>query len=170
MTDSLPEGDYQAVVFDPVASRQNLAQGGLGLVGGPGRDQSPSIGNPMHVRVNADPRLTKRFRHDEVRGLAPDTFEREEIVDFVWHATVEAFHQVAANFANATRLGAIKADRVDQLLDFLRLHREYLDRSPRFREQPRRSNRGGPVVGAQTQDTADESKEGVVLLGGHQRE
>src|ERR1700722_19809734 len=163
MTDRLPEGDYQAVVFYPVTPRQDLAQSGLGLVGSPGHDQPPSIGNPMHVRVNANPRLAKRFRYHEVRGLAPDALECDEIVDLIRHATIEAFQEVAANFANATRLGAIKADRVDQLLDFLRLHREHLDRSPRLREQPRRSNRSGLVVGAPAQDTTDEGEEWVAL-------
>ncbi len=58
----LAEADEQIVVFDPVLLGKFRAQRDLGLLRCFRVDIAPTIGDPMHVRVDADARflVTKR--------------------------------------------------------------------------------------------------------------
>ena len=96
MTNRLAECDQDSVVLEPMPRGQHSAQRNLRLVGRLGAHQAPSIRNTMHMSIDADTRLRVRLGHDQVRGLAPDAFERQQRVDLVRHASVEFVDQVAA--------------------------------------------------------------------------
>ena len=74
MANRLAECDQDSVVLEPVAARQNFAKRDFGAVGGFGFDQTPSIGNAMHMSIDADSRFGERLGHDQVGGFAADTF------------------------------------------------------------------------------------------------
>ena len=164
MTNRLAECDQDSVVFNPMPRGQHGAQRDLRLVGSFRAHQAPSIRDAMHMSIDADTRLRVRLGHDQVRGLAPDAFERQEGVDLVRHASIEFLDQVAANSADDPGLGAIKADRKDEPLESLRRQREYRLRRMRSREQSDGRRRRGRVLGAQTQDARNQCAKRIAML------
>jgi hypothetical protein len=70
----------------------------------------------MDMRIDANAGLAKRLRHNEVRGLAPDAIECQQVIDIVRHFAAELVDEVAADSANHARLGVIEPDRIDELL------------------------------------------------------
>ena len=117
MTNRLTEGDQDSVVLEPVAPRQHLAERNLSSVGRFGFHQAPSIGNAMHMSIDADSWLRERLGHDQVGGLAADTLEGHQQIDLIGHQSVKLVDQVAADSTNHPRLGAIETDRIDEALE-----------------------------------------------------
>src|SRR5437773_759873 len=96
--DVLAEGDEEVVVADPVSLRELGPERHLGLLGRPRPHVSEAVGDPVHVGVDADPRLAVAHRHDQVGGLPPDALQREERVDLVGHAPPEALEDVCVRY------------------------------------------------------------------------
>src|SRR5262245_738728 len=53
----LPVSDEQIVEDNPVSGRELTAQGHLGFLGRARADVTESIGDPVHMRIDSDPRL-----------------------------------------------------------------------------------------------------------------
>src|ERR1700687_3267218 len=117
MANRLSEGDQDSVVLEPVAPRQHFAERNLGSVRRFGFHQAPSIGNAMHVSIDADSRLRESLGHDQVGGLAAYTLEGQQQVVLIGHQSVKLVDQVAADSTNHPRLGAIESDRIDKALE-----------------------------------------------------
>ena len=83
----LTEADQNSVEIQPVATRQALPQCHLGLERARGVDIAPQVGDPMHVGVDTDRRLTKPFDEHQIRGLATHPRELDQPVDVVWNLT-----------------------------------------------------------------------------------
>src|SRR5437762_1281490 len=86
----LAKGDEQVVVADPVTRGQLGPERHLGLLRRPRSHVAETVRDPVHVGVDTDPRLAVSHRDDQVGGLPPDAFQREEIVDLVGDAPAEA--------------------------------------------------------------------------------
>lgn len=81
-------------------------------------DQAPAVRDPMDVGVYANPWFAERLGNDEVGGLAPDTLQRQQILNALRDPATEPFDQFVTDLVDHTCLGAIKADRINQALDF----------------------------------------------------
>src|ERR1700675_2820087 len=103
MANRLPEGDQDSVVLEPVAPGQNFAERKLGAVGRFGFHQAPSIGNAMHMSIDADSRLRESLGHDEIGGFAADAFKGHEQIDLIGHESMKLVDQVAADATNQPR-------------------------------------------------------------------
>src|SRR5206468_4043037 len=117
VADVLPEGHEQVVVAYPVPSRQAGAQRGLSFSGVPGLDVSQAVRDAVDVDVHTDARLVEALGDHEVRRLSPHALQREEGVDLVRHAAVEARQEIAADSEDDPRLGPVEADGKDGALD-----------------------------------------------------
>jgi len=87
----------------------------------------------MHVRVDADV-LAAAVREDEheIRRLAADTRQRQQIVHCVRHLAAEPREDLPARRLHVPRFDSVKADRIDQPFDLLR--RELRHRARRARD------------------------------------
>ena len=74
----LAERDEQPVNFDPVLPRQYPFQFNHRLFRGSCRHVTPAISDPMHVDIDADPRLAAGNAERQVGALDPDAGEGEE--------------------------------------------------------------------------------------------
>ncbi len=130
----LAEAHQQAVPVEPVATRQRAAQCHLGLCGCAGLDQPPQVADPMDVGVDADRGLGEPFDQHQVRGLAADPGQLDQLVDRIGDAPVVALDQDAARRLEVARLGAVEADREDEALE---APHAAAPRPPRRRRRPR---------------------------------
>src|ERR1022692_4046324 len=89
LANGLPESNQRRIVVYPMATRQNFAQRHFGFIRGLARDQAPSIRDSMHVGIDADSGFAERFGHHQVRGLAPDSIERKQLIDIIGNASAE---------------------------------------------------------------------------------
>jgi hypothetical protein len=71
----LTEANQEIVVLDPVLLRKLLSQGKLGFFGGRGFNISPTVGNSMHVGIDAYAGFVIAQGYHEIGGLAPDALE-----------------------------------------------------------------------------------------------
>src|SRR2546429_4816497 len=157
----LAKGDEQGVVADPVTRGQLGPERHLGLLRRPRPHVAETVRDPVHVGVDADPRLAVSPRDDHVGSRPPDAFQREEIVDLVGDAPAEALEEIAADPEDHAGLRPIASDGVDEPLDPARRKGAHRFGRVGDREESRRGRARGRVLGAQRQDTGDEDAEGV---------
>ena len=68
----------------------------------------------MHMRIDADARLSVPDRHDEIGGLSTHPLETEELFETVGHAPGEASQEGPADLTDDSGLGPIETHRVDR--------------------------------------------------------
>jgi hypothetical protein len=117
----------------------------------------------VDVGVHADPGLAEAERDDEVGRLAADALQREQGVDVVRHAAVEALEQITTEPPDDARLRPVEADGIDQTLDGARGQRQHGGWRVGDREQARRRRTGGGVLSAERQDAGHQHAERIAI-------
>lgn len=117
LTDVLAEGDQQIVVRDPVAARQELAEGEFGFLGGPGVHDVQTVADAVNMGIHADAGFAESNGDDQVSRLAAYTLEREQGFEIVRDLAAMLFEQRAANALDRSGLRAVEAGRIDGMSD-----------------------------------------------------
>src|SRR5579859_3303754 len=100
---------------------------------------SEPVRDTVHVRVDADvPLALERQDQDEVRGLAANARQRQQLLHRARYATGKLVDEHAARVAHVHGFVAIEADGIDQALDAFGRELRHRRRRARDREQPRR--------------------------------
>lgn len=115
----LAERHKQVIILNPIALRQFFAQRKLRFFGRWRFYVTPTIGNPMHVGIDTNPRLAVAECYDEIGGLSPHAFELQQLVDIVRHFSFVVAQQGCADRTNNFRFSAVKADGIDRRFDSL---------------------------------------------------
>src|SRR5207249_11596337 len=100
-----------------------------------------------HVRVDGETGHVEADSENHIRGLAPDPWQLDEIIQVARHDTVEQIHQLSARGDDRARFGAEESGRLDQLLDPSRIRGRKVERGRVLLEQRRRDEIDGPVGG-----------------------
>ena len=119
----------------------------------------------MHVRIDTNVVATPmRENQDEVRGLAADSRQRQQIIHRLGHDTAKTRKDLLARTLNVHGLVPIEADRIDETFNLL--HRQLHHRLWRSRdtEQSRRRGVGDRVLRLCRQHRRDQDLKGIVLL------
>jgi len=122
------------------------------------------VRDAVHVRVDADvaAALEGKYQH-EVRRLAADARQRQQLLHRARHFSTEGFDEHPAGRPNVPRLVSIEADGIDEALD--RPDRQVRHGRWRARglEEPRRCGSRGLVLRARGQQRADEDLKRIFL-------
>ena len=81
--------------------------------------QAGAVGHPEDVRVDGNGRLAERDVEYDIGGLAPDARELLQLVTLARNFAAELVDQNARRVDEGLRLGVLKADRLDVLLQAL---------------------------------------------------
>ena len=120
LADVLAEGDQQIVVRDPVAARQELAEGEFGSLGGPGVHDVQTVVDAVNMGIHADAGFAESNRDDQVSRLAAHTLERQQRFEIVRDLAAILFEQGATNSLDRLGLGAVEAGWIDGASDSCR--------------------------------------------------
>src|SRR5262245_43490903 len=163
--DVLAPGHEIQVDDRPPPARRRFVERVLGLVGRFRPHPAHAVRDPVDVRVDADVLFAAvRENEHEVRRLPPDPRQRQQFVHRRGYAAAEAFQDLAARLLHVHRLGAIEADRVDQLPDPRVRQLRHRPGRARDAEQPRGGGGRDGVLRLRRQHRRDEDLEGIFLL------
>lgn len=70
----LTERNEKIVVFDPIRRWKNSPQGKFGFLGVFRPDKPQSVGDPVDVGIDTNPKFSEGERHHEIGRLSSDSF------------------------------------------------------------------------------------------------
>lgn len=97
--------------------RHQPCQAVLDLADGPSWGEPQPIGDPKDMGIDGDGRFAKGGIQDDVGGLAPNPWERQEMGPVSWDLAIVVAHQLLAGPDDMAGLGAIEADAADISLE-----------------------------------------------------
>src|ERR1700736_3679477 len=100
--------------------------------------QGNAVGNPENMRVDGDYRRAERSVHDDVGGLAAYSGERFERLAAVRNLATEILDEPPRQGDHVFCLGAVKANRLDHVLEFFLAERRHFGWAASHREKPAR--------------------------------
>ena len=98
--------------------------------------QPEPLGEPSDVGVNDDPLGVTELRRDDVRGLAGDSGQPQQVLEAVWHDAVELLQQHPHRAADRLRLLAVEPRGEDVPLELLDRDGEIVLRPAVLLEEP----------------------------------
>ena len=113
--------DQQVREHAPLVAREQSHEIALDHRSGLGARESKSFGEPFDVRVDHDTDVdAKRVAKDDVRGLASDTAQFEQMLELRRHFAAMFSNQRRAGCVKCFRLGTEKPNRTDVRFDRFR--------------------------------------------------
>ena len=111
----------------------------------------------MHVSIDSDSLLLKTQCHHNVRCLAPDTREGEQIVKVRGDGAAEACKNFFRDSMNCLSLDAVERNRIDRCLDHRNRRRQHCLRFVRDREKPIAGHVRRLILCPQTENAGNEN-------------
>src|SRR5262245_30140838 len=154
--DALAERDEQAVDLDPVTTRELAFERDGSLLGRSRPDVSPTVGDAMHVYVDADAGLTAGDSQHEVGAFLPDAFKREQRLGLARQRAFIFTNDASRDPEDLSRFAFVKCAGADQLIDLTRREPADFERSARPREESSRRLDGHFVERSDRDDAGHE--------------
>jgi hypothetical protein len=167
VADILAKRDQQAIDRDPILGWELLAEGEFGIIGSFGAHIPPDIADPMDVGIDTDARQPEADRQREIGGLPPNARERKQRIEIGRNLPMVAFNQLAAHLDNATSLGIVEANRIDQFGDTLFPQFDHGCGGIGSGKEARSNDCGKGVFGSQAQNGGNQNTKGVAIFFGH---
>ncbi len=110
----------------PLALREEVADDGLDLLRVRLVRPLPAPHEPPEVRVHGDARHSERIAQDDIRGLATDAGQRDQVLQAARHLAAEVVAQGRGQAEQRFRLGPEETRGPDQLLQRLGVRRRHV--------------------------------------------